>query len=205
MAPRKRKSQSRFLSSDETAATTKWVVERWRSGSGKIAMVGGAAMQFYGSDRLTKDVDFVADDTDPADRPASRLRFLSDLSFGGKRYLAPGDIPVDVIVRKDEAAPLYEASLDAADPTDEGFFIVTPEHLAAMKFDAMRAKDEIDLLWLLAQKDLVDVRKAEEIVREFLGGSRVAKEFRQLVHEAEWRAKEGEFRDKLDVGEGSEE
>lgn len=203
MTPRRRKPQERSLSEDQIEETTKALVKRWRNE--RIALIGGAAMQFYGSDRFTKDVDFIADDTEPADS-ASDLRRISALSFGGGRYIAPGNVPVDIIVREDHSAALYEEALDHAEPTEEGFLIVTPEYLAAMKFDAMRGKDEVDLLWMLGQKDLVNAKKTEEIVRKHCGGHRAAREFRQMVNEAIWRAREGEFKEQGEPDEdGSEE
>lgn len=204
MTPRRRKPSGKYLSVDQIDQATRLLVQRWKTG-GKIAMIGGAAMHFYGSDRFTKDVDFIADDTGPADR-FEDLRFITSLSFGGKRYMAPGEVPVDVIVRGDQGAALYEEALDRAEPTDEGFLIVTPEYLAAMKFYAMRPKDEADLLWMLSEGDLLDVKKTEEIVRRYCGGPRAAREFRQLVAESEWRVREGDFRKKIGGDDdGSEE
>jgi hypothetical protein len=204
MTPRRRKSSGKYLSTDQIDEATKLLVDHWKVG-GRIALIGGAAMHFYGSDRFTKDVDFIANDTAPAD-DSNVLSPVSNLSFGGKRYMAPGQIPVDVIVREDHSAALYEEALDLAEPTEEGFLIVTPEYLAAMKFDAMRPKDELDLLWMLSEKRLVDVKKAEYIVRRHCGGPRAAREFRQMVSESAWRSKEGDFDKKdPDDDDGSEE
>lgn len=119
--------------------------------------------------------------------------------------MAPDQVPVDVIVREDHNAALYEEALDRAEPTDEGFLIVTPEYLAAMKYEAMRGKDQIDLLWMLAQKDLVNVKKTEAIIRQHCGGHRSAKEFRLMVNEALWRVTEGEFAGQDEPDDDSEE
>lgn len=203
MTPRRRKSSGKHLNTEQIDETTRLLVKCWRV-HGRIALIGGAAMHFYGSDRFTKDVDFIANDTSPAD-DSSDLSLISSLSFGGKRYMASGEVPVDVIVRKDHSAALYEEALDRAEPTEEGFLIVTPEYLAAMKFDAMRPKDETDLLWMLSEKDLVNTKKAEDIVRRHCGGHRAAREFRQMVSEAAWRVQEGDFDKKVDDDDGSEE
>jgi len=204
MTPRHRKSSGKYLSTGQINKATKLLADHWRAG-GRIALIGGAALHFYGSDRFTKDVDFIANDTMPADT-SSELSLVSSLSFGGKRYMAPGRIPVDVIVREDHSAALYEEALDRAEPTDEGFLIVTPEYLAAMKFNAMRPKDELDLLWMLAEKKLVDVKKVEDIILRHCGGHRAAREFRQMVSESAWRSQEGDFDKKdPDDGDGSEE
>jgi hypothetical protein len=203
MAPRKRRESKRLLSSKEVSDTVKLLVSRARRDGIRIAVLGGVAMNFYGSPRLTSDVDFVGDSdlqsTDDFDH-------VTTLSFGGNRYIVPGKIPVDLIVRDDDQAALYEAALDAAEDTEEGFLIVSPEYMAAIKFGAQRGKDQDDLLWLLAQTDIVDAKKAEAIVRQYLGGSFAAKEFRQAVHESKWRSGEGEYRGKLEKeDDGSEE
>lgn len=169
----------------------------------RVALLGGVAMQFYGSPRLTADVDFVSDGTLSE---TDELKSTGVLSFGGKKYVVVGKAPVDIIVREDEYAGLYQEALDRADSTDEGFLVVTPEHLAVMKFSTQRSKDDIDLMWLLAQKDLVDVEKAEAIVRRHLGGRFAVNEFRQIVNEVAWRSRGGEFEDKsMDDDGGSEE
>lgn len=205
MTPRRRKPSSKFLSTDQIDKATALLVANWKgSQGGRIALIGGAALHFYGSDRFTKDVDFISDDTRPADE-SSDLEAISRLSFGGRRYMAPGGIPVDVIVREDHSAELYEAALDSAEPTEEGFLIVTPEYLAAMKFDAARPKDQTDLLWMLAQGDLVNVKKAAAIIEKYCGGHRAAREFRELIAQAEWHVKEGHFDEKTPRDRSEEE
>lgn len=205
MTPRRRKSPGKFLSTDQINETTKLLVDSWKHG-GRIALIGGAALHFYGSDRFTKDVDFIADDTLPAD-DSSDLKFSSQLSFGGKRYLTAKKIPVDVIVRVDHSAEMYQEALDKAESTDEGFLIVTPEYLAAMKFSAMRPKDEADLFWMVSEEGLLDLKKTEDIIRRYCGGHRAAREFRQMVNETLWRIQEGDFKEKIDRSSplGSEE
>lgn len=198
MTPRKRRLGKKFLSTDQVDMAIFVMASKWRGAQRSIALIGGAAMQFYGSDRFTQDVDFIADDTAPADADSlDDISISGILTFGGKRYTLSGNIPVDVIVRSDGNKALYDEALDFAESTDENFLIVSPEYLVAMKFDAMRAKDEGDLLWLLAQKDLVNITKAEDIIRRFLGGDRATREFRQIVNEAKWRAAEGEFDPKI--------
>ena len=183
------------MSSREVSQTIGLLVSRAKRDGVRIALLGGAAMSFYGSPRLTGDVDFISDSDLQS---INDFDYVTKLSFGGNRYVVPGDVPVDLIVRGDDQTALYEEALDSAEETDEDFLIVSPEYLAAIKFGAQRGKDQDDLLWLLAQTDLVDTKKAEAIVRKHLGGSFAAKEFRQAVHEAEWRSREGEYRGKLD-------
>src|SRR5687768_12359591 len=68
------------------------------------ALVGGIAMHFYGSPRLTKDVDVIASDVLPID--AERR-----LGFGGARYrinVGKKKVPLDWIVRNDTVDVFYE-------------------------------------------------------------------------------------------------
>jgi hypothetical protein len=130
------------------------------------ALVGGVAMQVYGSDRLTKDVDFALDQ-EPSDK--RNLRKIKPLGFGGESYRAPNGAKVDLIVRNDEYSNLYEDALANLQQTPEGISIVTPEHLAAMKLAAGREKDILDLKWLIRQPDLLDTKEARSIVYRFMG------------------------------------
>src|SRR5262245_9177659 len=70
----------------------------------KWALVGGIAMHFYGSPRLTKDVDVIASAILPM--PAEKR-----LDFGGARYrirVGRKRVPLDWIVRNDNVDVFYE-------------------------------------------------------------------------------------------------
>lgn len=143
------------------------------------ALAGGAAMQVYGSDRLTTDVDVIASDVLPLQQPKS-------LTFGGISGLAPNGIPVDVIVRDDEYSALYEAALLYSQPVEGmGMRVVRPEYLAAMKLVADRVKDRGDLEFLILSGEL-DVAAALKIVREY-AGNYAADQLESVVYELEWR------------------
>lgn len=147
----------------------------------RVALAGGAAMQLYGSDRLTKDVDFVAM------APIQALPHEGVLSFGGYRSHSPSGVPVDLIVRADEYEGLYEEALDRAiEVTGVPVRVVAPEYMAAIKMAAARSKDEDDLRALILNSDL-DRERAEKVIREWLGRYGLTT-FRSFVAEAEWRA-----------------
>lgn len=140
------------------------VIERAASELGKtdFALCGGAAMQVYGSDRLTKDVDFLAYEVPPF------LKSRRRLTFGGSAGTVDG-VPTDFIVRNDDYAPLYEEALEMARyDSNIGCQVVRPAHLAAMKLAARRDKDELDLKFLLASK-VVPLKEARIIVGDHLG------------------------------------
>ena len=140
-----------------------------------LALCGGLAMQMYGSDRVTTDVDMLSDELPSGD--------WAPLSFGGGAAEASNGVPVDVIVRNDEYAPLYEAALWAAVLIDD-IPVVPMEYLAVMKLVAHRAKDMHDLRWLVTRPEF-DMQRAEAVVREHLGAY-VLNEFRAEVREAFW-------------------
>lgn len=146
-----------------------------------IALCGGAALQLLGSNRLTKDVDFVASAV-----PAG-LRIEQALSFGGVSAVTPSGTPVDVIVRADDFTALYEAALYHAMSTEgvsPPLRVVTAEYLVAMKMVAGRKRDEADLDFLLTSG--IDLSAARAIVHRFLGAY-AARDFDLLVMEAQWR------------------
>lgn len=117
------------------------------------ALAGGIAMQLYGFIRATEDVDIIAS------RALRSVESTRQLSFGGETYLvelADGrTVEADWIVRNDDLEELYAMALQDAIVIN-GISVLTPEWLVIIKKLAGRAKDEMDLLWLLRAAELVD-------------------------------------------------
>lgn len=130
------------------------------------ALAGGVAMQVYGSNRMTNDIDFLLDQ-EPEN--IKGLRKIRPIKFGGNSYRAQNGAEVDLIVRNDNYRALYEDALVNLVITPEGISIVTPEHLAAMKLVAARDTDIMDLKWLIKQEGILDLRKIRGIIFRFLG------------------------------------
>lgn len=169
-----------FPSSKELLDAALAIYKEARDRNVRSALLGGFAMHLYGSDRLTKDVDFVADCALPEKKPTGSL------TFGGVTYETEQDIDVDWIVRQDYQEALYAEALEhAVDATERPLRVVTPNYLAAIKFAARRTKDHDDLMRLLMIPDLVDGPKAKEIVERLLGGY-AGEEFQAALDEAEW-------------------
>lgn len=129
------------------------------------AIVGGAAMYLYGSPRLTKDVDVIAD------KILSGIKSERPLGFGGERYqvqIKNKTVDVDWIVRNDEAKQIYQAALQDA-ILMEGIPVITPEWLIVLKYIAGRFKDQEDAVFLLRKKNLVSRKKIRANLKKVLG------------------------------------
>ena len=151
-----------------------------------IALVGGVAMQLYGSDRLTMDVDFIAP------QMIDGISIHKPLSFGGYSGQIANGVPVDIIVRDDEYADLYREALECAVFESElNVLIVLPSYLAAMKMAAGRSGKDADLYHLIVSGALVpSMKETRDIIKRHLGRY-AATEFDALVEEALWRASKG--------------
>lgn len=129
------------------------------------AVAGGLAMHFYGSPRLTKDVDVIA---------SKLLSLASDhpLTFGGGSYtlqVGKYEVQVDWIVRNDGYEKYYRAALAAAIALPNGLRVVSPEWLVILKLNAGRQKDLDDIVFLLKQEKLVDRPTVRRNVVELTG------------------------------------
>jgi hypothetical protein len=173
--------KKRFLAPevlDEAAAEIAQIAEAEHV---RTALVGGYALQLYGSPRLTGDLDVVAE------RAIEALPEGEALSFGGYQSNAPNGVPVDVVLRDDDYVSLYEAALlSAVDVHESPIPVVQPEYIAAMKMVAGRARDEADLEWLITSQT-IDLPRTKKIVRQHLGPYAV-QEFDRIVEQARWRA-----------------
>jgi len=174
----------KFLDASHVRIAIGEIAKMARGKNIRPVLAGGNAMQIYGSDRLTTDVDFLASAV------PTEIVVEKPLSFGGVSGRSPGGFPVDIIVRNDDFAELYASAQN--DPIEMGLPVpvVKPEYLAAMKLVAGRAKDEEDLKSLI-RLEAIDLGKTREIIRKHLGAFAV-KEFGSFVDEVAWRKSRGE-------------
>lgn len=131
------------------------------------ALAGGVAMAFYGSPRLTKDVDVIATEILPIEGERK-------LNFGGQRYQAKvgkKSVPVDWIVRKDNVEVFYQKALAEANTEFDGPPLVTPEWLVILKYIAGRFRDQQDAVFLLKKKGLVDRKLVRKKITETIGSA----------------------------------
>ena len=148
----------------------------------RVALIGGTALQHFGSMRMTVDIDVIAD---------VMLTDMSDgkpLSFGGEQTRALNGAPVDIIVRDDDYKRLYQSALATA-TTLPGVPIpvARPEYIAAMKFAAGRRKDEDDLEFMILNQ-VIDVKETEKIVYNHVGGQFAKQQFIAFVESTRWMA-----------------
>lgn len=151
-----------------------------------FALVGGVAMQAYGSDRLTLDVDFVGSETLG---PQKVFEIVRPLTFGGLSYKAPNGVGVDLIVRNDAYRALYEEALRNATSTPDGTPVVRAEYLAVLKFVSARDKDLLDLSYLLTAPSVLDREKAKDIVFRLLGGQFAVDVWNKTADQLIWKAR----------------
>jgi hypothetical protein len=186
MPTKKRKVRANVpLSFAEAKDAMADAVEKSASEGIPVALGGGFAMQAYGSDRLTQDVDLIAT------KLPSFAADGDDLVFGGKSVDVNG-IPIDVIVRADDYADLYEEAVQKAKPkAGYAVKIITPEYLVAMKMVAGRPKDDLDLNYLLSSVKM-DMTTLKSVVQRFLGRYAVS-DLASRIQEAKWMKKAGKL------------
>jgi hypothetical protein len=129
------------------------------------AVAGGLAMHFYGSPRLTKDVDIIAS-------KELSLKPEHKLTFGGSSYtLQVGKyaVQIDWIVRSDGYQKYYRTALKEAIALPNGLRVVSPEWLVILKLNAGRQKDLDDIVFLLKQIRLIDRSIVKQKVVEVIG------------------------------------
>lgn len=175
----------KFLGPQDIEAALDEIGRLAKGANQSIALAGGVAMQLYGSDRLTKDVDVIAYEAIPG------MKEIGTLSFGGFKCIDSRGTAIDVIVRGDEYRDLYDDAVLTARPVQGMDILVADvEHIIVMKMQAGRRKDEDDIVSVL-RAGTVDVKKTKELVRRFLGRGLV-KDLESFMREAEWRREEDE-------------
>ncbi len=145
-------------------------------------LIGGVAMQSYGSPRLTKDIDFAVDSEIP--KPEG-FTFLGPINFGGSAFIAPDGAKMDVILRNDEYKNLYDEALQHLVVTEDGIPIASPDYLAAMEFAANDPKHTLDLKWLIKQPRLLDLQQVKNIIYRHIGQKFGVETFDRLVDQVE--------------------
>ena len=150
-----------------------------------VVLVGGVAMQAYGSDRFTVDIDVAASGV------IAELPPETPLSFGGYQSHTPSGVPVDVIVRNDPFARVFREAIRHPRRFSElPLGVVSPEYLVLMKMVARRRKDELDLEVLLGL-GVVDRDKALKLATRILGAY-AADDLRSHIQTADWNRERGQ-------------
>lgn len=191
MAPKKsrRIRANTPLSFAEVKAAVAEAADKAKAEGIPLVLGGGFAMQAYGSNRLTADVDLLAPKL-PSFTESGEDLILGG-QFGGKSVDING-IPIDVIVRGDDYADLYQEAIRKAKPLPGYQVKVVPaEYLVAMKMVAGRPKDDLDLNYLLSSVKM-DFKQLKDIVNRFLGRYAVT-ELVSQIQTARWMKKAGKL------------
>ncbi len=174
---------NRFLSPDVIDASIDEVHALAELEGMDIALAGGIAMQIYGSDRLTGDIDVIAYAPIPGVPIDGQLAIVP--GYSGR---LPSGVQIDVIVPDvdSEWHDLFDNARVTAVPLEKGGIpIVTREYLIALKMMAGREDKDLGDLYFLLTDAHTDLKLARTIVKKELG-KYAAKEFDSLVAEAEW-------------------
>jgi len=142
------------------------------------ALVGGLAMQWYGSPSLTRNCDIISS----RELSFESLERVKAIPSGGAIWKDSNGFELSVRVRIDEYKALFDEALKEAVEKD-GMKVVRPEWLAAMKFACVDEAHMLDLQWILRRESLglVDVRHVEQIVYDYLGGLFAKRSFRRTM------------------------
>jgi hypothetical protein len=169
----------KFLGPAEIQSAISEVATQAENEGAEVALIGGVALQLYGSDRMTKDIDFVGD------REFEGLRDQAPLGIGGFKGKTSRGVQVDVLIGGDYPT-LRQAALEEAPFIEElDVKVATLEHILALKLVAGRAKDELDMrtIFMLGGADL---DRARSIISKHVGKYAVG-DFNSLVDEVAWQ------------------
>jgi hypothetical protein len=160
----------RPLSTEEMDILSQAMAGEARQEKLNMAIAGGFAMQHHGSTRFTKDLDIISDrELDAYQYADVGLKKTGILTFGGQKFETKDGVPLDWIVYRERASGIYDDALFSAKKVPgKPYRVIPAAHLMAMKFDANRAKDHIDMR-LLMEKVPGVVRKAGKIISRTLG------------------------------------
>lgn len=176
----------KFLGPEQISAALDEVSHLARDGGASIALIGGVALQLYGSDRLTRDIDFVGDMEFPG------LADEKPLSIGGFQGKTSTGTPVDILIGGDYRS-LRESTLNMSKYEPElGVRVADAEHIMVLKLVAGRGKDEEDIKTILRlnleTEGVLDLGEVRSIIKLHLGLFAVG-DFNAFVDEVAWREK----------------
>lgn len=173
---------NKFLSPDVIDESIDEVHRLARLSGQEVALAGGIAMQVYGSDRLTADVDVIAEEPIPGIVSEGLLAIIP-----GYKGRLPNGVAVDVIVPDptNDWYDLFRHAREAAVAGPGRIPIVTREYMVALKMMAGREDKDLGDLYYLLTTATTDLPLARRIVRAELG-KYAGKEFDALVEEATW-------------------
>jgi hypothetical protein len=168
----------KFISPDQVESFIHLVRESAKAVDAEWALIGGLAMQWYGSPRLTRNCDVISS----KHLSFETLEKVKIIPSGGIIWKNSDGFELSVRVRNDEYKSLFDGALKEAIQED-GMRIVQPEWLAAMKFACIDEKHTLDLHWILRResKGLVDVKRVEQIVYDYLGGLFAKRSFHRTI------------------------
>ena len=151
----------------------------------KVALVGGLAMQLYGSTRLTADIDVVVHDAYEVPPKAELLNIGCFSTKHAKSTWTSSSVTMTGRVSTKKPASEQRPCPRRIPHVLGRDFRTPPRHE-----DGGRSKDELDARYLALMPGL-NHAKAKAIIREHLGRYAVD-DLKRLIEEAKWRRGRGE-------------
>jgi len=171
----------KFLGPEQIEGALDEVAELADHSGAQVALIGGVALQLYGSDRMTKDIDFVGD------VEFEGLIEPGRVGIGGFKGKTSNGVQVDVLIGGDYPS-LRTATLENAEEVAGlPVRVARLEHILALKLVAGRQKDELDIKTMLMLGN-ADLELTREIIGEHVGKYAVG-DFDSFVIEVAWRQK----------------
>lgn len=172
----------RFISPAQAEQFIVMVREEAKVQGVEWALIGGLAMQWHGSPRLTGNCDIAV--TGPI--TLKDLKSSTVTEYGGRKWLAPDNSRLTTVDRRDGYQSLYREAIRES-WQDDRYRVVRPEWLAAMKFACQDVDHDLDLQWLLRRgpQGLLDRQKTAQIIFQHLGGQFAETAFRKTVEESD--------------------
>lgn len=172
----------RFINPDQIYAFLELVRVASEAAQARWALIGGLALQWHGSPRLSSNCDVAC----TRDLSFPGLEKVGAAPSGGTIWKNTDSSRMSVLVRADGYQSLFEDAIQNAVEKD-GVYVARPEWLAAMKFACVDPSHSLDLKWIMRRhgRGLVDVKKTSDLIHSHLGGQYARTAFSRFMDDVE--------------------
>lgn len=130
------------------------------------AIIGGHAVTFHGSPRMTDDIDILVSSQNAATAVTQlNLQQVSPLRTGGYSGLTPDGMRIDVVVPDQ---PWIEQAVSQAIQTSYGPMVSAPFLVITKLWDSRGSQDETDVLGVLKRMTDAELNVTRQLVEQYL-------------------------------------